>query len=121
MSQLQKLFLFEQRKNTLVVEPQGDSVGFRSADVDKEMQQLHTLLDQDDIQNILFDLGQANYFGSSMIGMIVALSRKVEDAGGDAAVCNVSDQMAQMIEIMQLDQFLERYGSRKEGLKSIGK
>ncbi|MBM80344.1 MAG: hypothetical protein CMJ78_07095 [Planctomycetaceae bacterium] len=121
MSEIQKLFVFEQSRDTLIIEPQGDSVGFRATDVDKEIQTLTQLIRLDDVSNVVFDLKQANYFGSSMIGMIIALAEEMRNHGGKAVMCDVSPQMKQMLEIMKVGLVLEQFPNRRKALKAVSK
>ena len=102
-TQFHKVFLAEQEGNTLVVTPRGDAVGFRDSDVAGELNNLLSLIGTPGIVNLVVDLGSSDYFGSTMIGAINQLGTRFRDIGGRIALCNVSPQMTDMLEIMHLN------------------
>jgi anti-anti-sigma factor len=119
MSHLQKVFAVEERKGTLIVVPQGDAVGFRAADVDHELRDLLHTLETTDVKRMVVDLGRSNYFGSSIIGALVQLSQVVRQRGGKFAICDVSEEMRRVLQIMKVDTLLPTYPTLKVALKLL--
>lgn len=100
-----KIFHVESRGRALVVTPQGDSAGFGQADVKVERERVMALLaDGEKPPNLIVDLGDANYFGSEMIGFINKMVMAVRERDGGHAVVNVSGDMQEGIAIMHLEE-----------------
>lgn len=114
-------FKVEQQKNTLIVVPQGDSLGIQEMELENEINQLHKMLDEPGVVNLVVDVGSAPYFGSIVIGAIMALCIKSRDNGGLAVLCNASPAMHDVIKIMKLDSLLPYYSTREEALRSVQK
>ena len=113
-TQFHKVFLAEQEGNTLVVMPRGDAVGFRDSDVADELKTVTELAGSPGIINLVVDLGSSDYFGSTMIGAINQLGTRFRYIGGRIALCNVSPQMKDMLEIMHLNDVWMIFDTRKD-------
>jgi anti-anti-sigma factor len=119
-TEFHKVFLAEQKDETLVVIPQGDAIGFRDSDIHGEMKTLLALLDDKaQFVNLVVDLKHAEYFGSTILGGLNSLGLKVRDAGGSAALCNVSEEMRSILKVMNLDSLWPNFNSRKAALKFV--
>lgn len=104
---------------TLIVVPAGDAISFRNSDFEKELATLLKLLDGPDYENVVVDLGSANYFGSLVIGCITSLGRKAEEVGGKLALSDVSEEMRSVLGVTKLDQRWPILGSRRAALKAV--
>lgn len=120
-TQFHKVFLAEQEGNTLVVTPRGDAVGFRESDVAGELKTVSDLAGSPGIINLVIDLGLSEYFGSTMIGAINQLGTEFRYIGGRVALCNVSPQMNDMLDIMHLKDLWMIFDSRKIALRAMSK
>jgi len=114
-------FKVEQQKNTLIIVPQGDSLGIQEMELESEINQLHKILDEPGLVNLVVDVGSAPYFGSIVIGAIMALCLKARDQGGLAVLCNASPAMLDVIKIMKLDSLLPYYSTREEAVRFVQK
>jgi anti-anti-sigma factor len=120
-TQFHKVFLAEQEGHTLVVQPRGDAVGFRESDVAGELKTVLHLAGSPGIVNLVIDLGSSDYFGSTMIGAINQLGSEFRYIGGRVALCNVSRQMNDMLEIMHLKELWMIFDTRKIALRAMSK
>jgi anti-sigma B factor antagonist len=120
-TQFHKVFSADLEGNTLVVAPRGDAVSFRDTDVAGELKTLIELAGKPGIVNLIVDLGSSNYFGSTMIGAINQLGSKFRDKGGRIALCNVSSQMSDVLEIMHLSDVWMTFNTRKIALHAMSK
>ena len=118
-TQFNKVFLTDLNKQTLIVSPAGDAIGFRDSDVNKEMHTLLELIGQSEVSHLIIDLGNSEYFGSVIIGAINSLGLKTREQGGRVALCNASDDMIGILRAMKLDDIWAHYDSRKAALKAI--
>lgn len=115
----QSAFKTDRRGDTLVVTPQGDSLSVQEAQLENEISRLHRALDEPGVKNLIVDVGSAPYFGSIIIGSIMALCIKVRDRGGAAVLCNASPAMFDVITIMKLDTLLPYFPTLQDATKSL--
>jgi len=120
-TQFHKVFLAELEGNTLVVTPRGDAIGFRDSDVAGELKTVLDLAGSPGIINLIVDLGSSDYFGSTMIGAINQLGSQFRYIGGRVALCNLSPQMNDMLEIMHLKELWMIFDTRKIALRAMSK
>ena len=117
----QAVFDLEETRGVLVVSPLGDAVGYRDADVAREVEVVLTKIDQMTPPGVVVDLGHANYFGSSMIGAVSSFEVRVQERGGAFAACLVSDDMQQVLRVMKLDSRWPLFDTRKAAVKFVRK
>lgn len=119
MSDTRKVFTFERQGNTLIVIPKGESLGTSEWGLEKEIDGLYRMLSDRKTVNLVVDVGSAPYFGSMIIGTIIALCKKVSDEGGRAVLCNASQGMYDAIRTMKLDTVVPYYRTRQEALQAV--
>ena len=83
----------------------------------KEIAGLHDLLT--DVKNIVIDIGASPYFGSLVLGSVIALCKRVTDAGGKAALYNASAGMRESLQIMKIDTIIPYFDTRDEALAAV--
>jgi anti-anti-sigma factor len=120
-TQFHKVFPAEVEGRTLVVTPRGDSIGFRDTDVAGELKTLLSIPGTPGIVNLVIDLGSSEYFGSTMIGAINQIGTKFREIGGRIALCDVSPQMSEMLEVMHLGDLWMKFDTRKIALRFMSK
>lgn len=114
-----RIFLVEMRGSTLIVTPRGDAVGFSGVVFHREKNAILAMLERPDVENLIVDLGGANYFGSDTIGAVNSLVVKTRDQGGRYGVCGLSEDMQEGIRIMNLEELWQVYDSRAEALRAV--
>jgi anti-anti-sigma factor len=107
------VFPVELDRGVLIVAPRGDAVAFRDVDVHQELDTLMQALDDASVRHLIIDFGGANYYGSTIIGAVVGLARKVTESGGQAVFCSLSNDMANVLRVMHLDQLWPIFDSLK--------
>lgn len=116
---LGKIFRIEGAGSTLIVIPVIDGCGFRYAQLQTEANSLRRKFELREFKNLLMDLSHLHYFGSELIGVLIALARKTTDGGGKAALCCGSDKMLDVLKNMSLLKLWPYYSSRDEALRSM--
>ena len=119
MSQTHKILHFERENETLILVPRANGFGFRYADVQSESNAVRRVLDDPDVRSLVVDLGSLDYFGSELIGAIVALARHVSDCGGRAVMCNASEKMLDVLATMRLSKLWPYFATRAEALEAV--
>ena len=115
----QKIFPYEREGNVVIVKPAGDTLSVQERQLKKEIDAIHNLIDQKDVEHFVVDLGGAPYFGSIVIGAMMAVCGKVKDKKGRAALCNATQGVYDSIQIMKLDTAVPYYPSRDEALAYV--
>ncbi|MGE3314525.1 MAG: FHA domain-containing protein [Planctomycetaceae bacterium] len=116
---LGKIFRIEGEGNTLIVIPVIDGCGFRYSQLQTEANSLRRKFELKEFKNLLMDLSHLHYFGSELIGVLIALARKTTEGGGKAAMCSGSDKMLEVLKNMSLLKLWPYFSSREDALRSI--
>jgi len=80
-------------------------------------QELYNLVEKQGCTRLLLDLRNVKYMASSMLGKLIGLKRKVDQAGGKLRLCNVGPLLKDALSVSQLDRVLEILESREAALK----
>ncbi len=117
--ELHRLFLVERRGDTLIVSPKGDPAGFANLNFSVEHAALLGLIEKDGYQNVLVDFSASNYFGAKILGALSEWANRVESKGGRFAICELSDDMKELLHIFQFDGQWQQFSTRAEGIGAI--
>ena len=109
----------ERLGDTLLVVPHGDLGGFSQRVFQTEYQRIQALLDDDSIRHLIIDLSGSRYFGSEMLGALVALRERVIDRGGRAALTDVSRDMMAGLDIIRVDGLFEVFSTRADAVSAL--
>jgi anti-anti-sigma regulatory factor len=104
--------------DTLLVVPHGDLGSYSPQAFQVEFQRVQELLADPSLKNLIVDLGNSRYFGSEMIGALVALRERVKDRGR-AVLVEMSADTRIGLETIKADQLFEIRDSRTEVLRTI--
>jgi len=107
------VFPVDQDRSTLVVSPRGDAVAFRDSDVQHELDTLMGWIADAEVDHLIVDFSGANYYGSTIIGAVVGLARRITAAGGTAVFCNLSNDMQSVLQVMNLDKMWPSFETLK--------
>ncbi|MCA9035478.1 MAG: STAS domain-containing protein [Planctomycetaceae bacterium] len=125
MNSPKNVFEFDQQGNVLVVTPNGPFMEFRDNDIRNAYNDAYRLLCAEDVKHLLIDFSRLDYFGSTFVGILIRLSKKVRGDGGEAYLCHLTDNMRQMMKTLMLlentktDFFWRQCESLEEGLASL--
>ena len=76
--------------DSLVVAPLFTFASFTEADLVAEWKAVNDELQAPDVKNVIVDLGQIPYFGSTVLEWMVQMWRQAKSKGGTLATCNCS-------------------------------
>lgn len=102
MSQNRQLFEFAAAANTLLVTVNGPFMEFRDNDVRNAYNEAYRLLCQPDARHLLVDFSRLTYFGSTLVGILIRLARRVGQNGGQTVLCGMTDPMQEMLRALML-------------------
>lgn len=125
MSEQKPVFEFERSGNVLIVIPTGSLMEFRDSDIRNAYNDTYRFLNEPDVVHLLVDFSKLSYFASTFVGMLIRLARKARQGGGEAVLCNLSDNMRQMMKTLMLlentktDFFWVPFESRDAAIASL--
>lgn len=102
MSQNRQLFEFEIASDTLLLTVNGPFMEFRDSDVRNAYNEAYRLLSQPGARHLLVDFSRLEYFGSTFVGILIRLARKVRQCGGETVLCSLSGTMQEMLRTLML-------------------
>jgi anti-anti-sigma regulatory factor len=106
--------------DTLVVTPAGDLTSFSRTLVSAELKRVQELLGALDVNHVLFDLGNARYFGAEAIGLFLQMKQSLRPEGR-LVFCETSRDMKTLFEHLQVNQVVEVSDSRRETLSRLAR
>ena len=70
-------------------------------------------------RKFLVDFSQTGYIDSSGLGVLVSLSKKIREAGGELRLANLNEDLKTLFELTKLDTLFQISGSRESALSSF--
>jgi anti-anti-sigma factor len=80
--------------------------------------QLTGLLARDSRPRLVLDFVNVSHMSSSVLGMLIALHKRVREKGGELFLCNIRPSIHEVFVITRLDQVLRIFPSREEALRA---
>lgn len=114
-----RLFLVEERGDTLIVFPKGDPAGFANLNFNIEHAAVLSLLENKNHKNVLVDLSASNYFGAKILGAFSEWADLAKAKGGKFALCELSSDMKELLHIFHFDEQWQQFETREEAVKEI--
>lgn len=69
-------------------------------------------------RRFLIDFSETAYIDSSGLGVLVSLSKKIREAGGELRLSSLSEDLRTLFELTKLDTLFRIADSRQEGLEA---
>ena len=114
-----RVFSVDIVENVLIVTPNGDATGFRYQDIHTSTNSLVETIKKQKIDRMVVDFGEVEIVGSIIISSIIKLARSIADQKGNAAFCNSSETMRDVISTMNLTRLWDHYDSRREAIAAV--
>lgn len=70
-------------------------------------------------RKFLIDFDRTGYIDSSGLGVLVSLSKKIREQGGELRLANLNDDLRTLFELTKLDTLFQISSSRDEALSSF--
>jgi anti-sigma B factor antagonist len=70
-------------------------------------------------RKFLVDFSSTGYIDSSGLGVLVSLSKKIREQGGELRLSSLNDDLRTLFELTKLDTLFRIHDSREEGLKGF--
>ena len=70
-------------------------------------------------RKFLIDFARTGYIDSSGLGVLVSLSKKIREQGGELRLANLNEDLRTLFELTKLDTLFQIASSREEALASF--
>jgi anti-sigma B factor antagonist len=70
-------------------------------------------------KKVLVDFARTGYIDSSGLGVLVSLSKKIRDMGGDLRLANLNDDLQTLFELTKLDTLFRISETRERALENF--
>lgn len=114
------IFSRELLGRTLVLNPLCHLGSLHEPEIVHETNELLELINHSTSTNLIIDLAKGDYLGTAMLGAIVKLWKRVCQHGGQLALCNVSENIIQVLRITKLHTVWPIYDSRDQAQAAVG-
>jgi anti-anti-sigma factor len=113
------MFEIEQEDDTIIVVPAMDLRELDYQRIEDGATTILELLNGANVKNVVLDFHKTDYFGSTALGIFMKLWKRVSGKHGRMALCNISDNEKEILQIMKLDHFWPICPSRIEALAAV--
>jgi len=105
-----------QKENIWIIEIDGPIKSGMEFDLADE---LETCLHQSDVPKIIVDLKKVPFINSAALGIFLNIYKEVEKKNGRFALCSISPDVDNLLEITKLSSILETFRNQEDALDSI--
>ncbi|MBW3543004.1 MAG: STAS domain-containing protein [Planctomycetes bacterium] len=120
MSSARRLFHIERQDDTVVVALLSDAGEFEYERLIAEAQEAFEVVEgSPDVKHAVVDFEYSDYVGSTALGFLLKLWKRVANRGGRMALCNLSKHEREILAATRLDTFWDLCESREEALEVV--
>jgi anti-anti-sigma factor len=106
--------------DVMILTPAADLGSFHESEISHESEDLLEIFrSRPKPVSLVIDLAQTDYFGTAILGAIVKLWKRISQNGGRIAICNVSENVIQMLRVTKLSAIWPIFPTRDEALSAI--
>ena len=111
----------EQQGNVLVITPLFTYATFAEPDVATELVEVQEQVDSPSTEQVIIDLGEIPYFGSTVLEWMAQLWKRIKSKGGRLAVVRPSEIGREVLTAARLERLWGIFTTRDEALTWLGK
>lgn len=104
----------EVKQRTLIVRVEGE-LDMHVAGVFRDM--VDEMLEQQDISNLVLNLGQVTFIDSSGLGVILGRYKRISQCGGKMAAVQLQPQVEKIFELSGLLRIMKHYPTETQALQ----
>jgi anti-anti-sigma factor len=116
---LKRIFHTERQGDTLIVQPLQSVMGGDLDQADVELRMMVEMLRDPELAHVVIDFAGLSYFGTSMLGGVAMLWKKVSDHHGQLALCNVPQHGREVLRTTRLNKLWQICDTRADALKAV--
>ncbi|MFM7149648.1 MAG: STAS domain-containing protein [Gemmataceae bacterium] len=113
---MNELFHTEQRGDVFILHVLQD---LRELKFETVNQALQSFSEKDSVRALVIDFAGTRYFGSSAMGHLTQVMRKIQGRGGSVAFCNLSPLQKEILEITGFDTIWPCFETLDKALEAV--
>ena len=113
------LFQLETLKDTLVITPQSESIGFADLEPTQALEGIFELIHHPEIRHVLVDFSQVDYFSSSVLEALRTIWVGVKEKQGRMALCSLTPAGREILQVSRFDTLWSSFPDRTEALLAL--
>jgi anti-anti-sigma factor len=114
------MFAVELQGETLVITPRtGNLRELSFQQIETEGSEVVAALERSPARNVVVDLRQVDYCGSTALGFLLRLGRIVRSRGGSMALCNVSEHGKAILSVVNLEDAWPIHPTKEDALQAV--
>ena len=114
------VFVREIHQGALVLCPHSPLGNLNESDITAETAELLEVINHSGPTYLVIDLQNGEYMGTAFLGAVVRLWKRVALRGGRLGLCNISDQVFQILRVTKFHTMWPIYPTRDDAVRSIG-
>lgn len=114
-----KVLPFEMVDDVLVVHPTGQSLSAGESVIEREITELHHVIEDQSIRRAVVDIGVSPHFGSLVIGALITICLRTRQNNGKSAFCQASAGMLETLQIMKVETVIPYFPTMAEALEYV--
>ena len=116
-----KIIRSEQQGNVLVITPLFTQTAFTEPQNASQWHEVEEKLDSPSTEQVIVDLGEIPYFGSTVIEWITQLWKRIKTKGGRLALVRPSKMGREVINVTRLDRLWGIFDTRDQAFSWLAK
>ena len=116
----EKLFEIRQQGDVVVATPTANLRELEFQRILRDSEEVLALVRSGDARNVVLDLRNTDYCGSTALELFTAFWTQVREHGGRMALCNVSNHELEILEATHLDRLWPILPTLDEALRAVG-
>lgn len=113
------IFETETVGNVIVVTPLRDVNMFEKGDLDRSIDRVVEQLPQGDSAHLVLDFCKMPFFGTMMLTAMLRFWKRIRDAGGNMALCNLTPDSLDVLQVTRLDTVWNVYLNQAEAIAKV--
>jgi len=119
MDQVQPKIAVEYDKNATIVTLMDERI-LDESEVQALANSLMPLVEETNAINLVIDFGNVKFLTSAVLGLLIRVSKKVYESGGQLKLCSINPKIFEIFKITRLDRVFDIYEDRSEATDSLG-
>ena len=93
----------------------------QAADIIALEESIMPLIEAEDAVKIVIDFTNVQFLSSSVLGLLIRISKKIYEQSGQLRLCNINPKIFGIFKITRLDKVFDIYANLSEAIESLQK
>ena len=89
------------------------------SDIQQLQSSIMSVVEQAECINMVLDFSHVSFLSSAVLGLLIRVSKKVYENGGQLKLCNIAAKIYEIFKITRLTKIFDIYANVEEALESL--